>query len=272
MGLFSSIGNIASAVANPMGSAVGLGTTDIGMDMLTGGAVSNAKSVAETNQSQMALAQKQMDFQERMSNTAYERAMNDMRKSGLNPMLAFDKGGASTPSGAMATLTAPRKGDIGAGLANTAKEALGMSASLQNTHSQTQLNKANAQVADVSAEKLTANAKESEANTQYTQQLKQKAKADTERAKQEAKRSRQDVERDEARRGIDKKLAPVDAIIERIGNAAGIVGSAFRGFTGGRRGSGQTNQSSNHSSRRDQGADSYHEKTKRYFNQNGGIN
>lgn len=55
-------------------------------------------------------AQKAMDYQTEMSNTAYQRAMADMKAAGLNPKLVGQLGGASSPSGVAASGTGGGQG------------------------------------------------------------------------------------------------------------------------------------------------------------------
>ncbi len=70
---------------------------------LAGGVASAFGSVA-TGLFGASQAKKNRKFQERMSNTAYQRSMADMRLAGLNPILAYQKGGATTPGGATAVM------------------------------------------------------------------------------------------------------------------------------------------------------------------------
>jgi hypothetical protein len=77
-------------------------------------------SVAMNYNSAEALANR--NWQEHMSNTAYQRAVEDMKKAGLNPILAFANGGASTPGGSAGTIS-------GASMGLASSSALGVSRS-----------------------------------------------------------------------------------------------------------------------------------------------
>lgn len=70
----------------------------------------NSISQGAAMQYNSAQAARQMKYEMHMSNTAYQRAMEDMRKAGLNPILAYAQGGASTPTGASGSVNAASMG------------------------------------------------------------------------------------------------------------------------------------------------------------------
>lgn len=112
---------IFSGILNSFTGGLGGSLLDIGTNAIAGAqSASQARQAnkfsmqeaAKTRTFNAGQSQLQRDYEERMSNTSYQRSVGDMKAAGLNPMLSMTHGGASTPSGSAASAT-PAHGQMG---------------------------------------------------------------------------------------------------------------------------------------------------------------
>jgi hypothetical protein len=90
------------------------------------------------NAANLKIAREQMAFQEKMSNTAYQRSASDLKKAGLNRILALGSP-ASSPAGAQATMQ-NENAQLGQSVAGGVNSAVALAqgiASIKNTQAQT---------------------------------------------------------------------------------------------------------------------------------------
>ncbi|WNK13350.1 MAG: DNA pilot protein [Microvirus sp.] len=112
---------------------------------LIGGMVNNASSAEQ--------AHRNREFQQKMSSTAHQREVADLKAAGLNPMLSSHGGGASSPSGAVAQTQDAISPAVNSGVSaySASKQGTLTQAQTGNVQANTALALANARKAGVEA-------------------------------------------------------------------------------------------------------------------------
>lgn len=152
-----------------------------------GGGALNYKAAREQNKTAREIAResmefsakeasRQMEFQERMSNTSHQREIEDLKKAGLNPLLSATEG-ASTPPGAAGTgETAPVVPELSQ-FYSAAKDTLGFIAEMRSKKAQIDLTESHRANVDADTKLKKGNIPSAQARGDFVNWLREMMKA-----------------------------------------------------------------------------------------------
>lgn len=135
-----SLGGFLGGVAQGVGSYFGAKET---ADATRDANSENAKLSREQMAFQEKMAANAQNFSERMSSTAYQRGVADLKAAGLNPILAAGGGGASSPAGVSASGSLPNMQPVPSvmsGIISGAKDFVRLLQDLRESNSRIALN------------------------------------------------------------------------------------------------------------------------------------